>query len=296
MGRMALWTDIEAELARATGRPIALERPESVGGGCINQTFRVRSGTERFFVKLNDASGLAMFEAEADGLAELGRADALRIPKPWCVGTGDGHAYLVMDDLDLGGSGKQAALGEGLAALHRIQADRFGWHRDNTIGSTPQVNRYEADWLTFWREHRLGYQLSLAVRNGAGAKTAALGERLADRLPSLLAGHAPVPSLLHGDLWSGNYAFTRAGEPALFDPAVYFGDREADLAMTELFGGFGRDFYAAYNDAWRVDDGYPLRKILYNLYHVLNHFNLFGGGYLSQAQGMMQKLIDEAGG
>jgi len=292
---MHIWNDIEAQLTRVLNRPVALSRPESVGGGCINQTYRVHSGDDLFFVKVNDAAGLAMFEAEAQGLEALGKTDALRIPRPWCYGVSGGHAWLVMDDLQLGGSGDQAALGEGLAALHAIQSERFGWHRDNTIGSTPQINRYEDDWCVFWREHRLGFQLSLAARTGAGASTRSLGEQLLERLPSLLAGHRPVPSLLHGDLWSGNYAFTRAGEPALFDPAVYYGDRETDLAMTELFGGFGRDFYAAYNDAWPVDDGYSTRKTLYNLYHVLNHFNLFGGGYLSQAEGMMRRLIAQAG-
>ncbi len=292
---MHLWTDIEKHLTKALDRPVTLSRPESVGGGCINQTFRLRSGDDRFFVKVNEASELAMFEAEAQGLEELGKTEALRIPRPRCYGVSGGQAWLVMDDLQLGGSGDPAVLGEGLAALHAIQSERFGWHRDNTIGSTPQINRREDEWLTFWREHRLGFQLALAARRGAGAKTATLGDRLLDRLPALLEGHAPAPSLLHGDLWSGNYAFTRAGEPALFDPAVYYGDRETDLAMTELFGGFGRDFYAAYNAAWPLDAGYPVRKTLYNLYHVLNHFNLFGGAYLSQAQGMMQQLIAEVG-
>jgi fructosamine-3-kinase len=290
---MSLWTDIEKHLTDTLDRSIRLTRPDSVGGGCINQTFVVRSGDDRFFVKVNDAPGLAMFEAEALGLEDLGQTDALRIPKPYCWGVSENRAYLVMEDLSLGGRGDQAALGEGLAAMHRIQAQRFGWHRDNTIGSTPQVNTYEADWLTFWREHRMRFQLDLACRNGAGSRVRDTGDRLIDCLPALLAGHAPLPSLLHGDLWSGNYAFTRDGEPALFDPAVYYGDRETDLAMTELFGGFGRDFYAAYNDTWPLDAGYPVRKTLYNLYHILNHYNLFGGGYLSQAQGMMQRLVSE---
>jgi len=290
---MSLWQHIEQALTEVLGETVRLESPDSVGGGCINQTYRVRSGSRSYFVKVNDASGLAMFEAESAGLEELGRAADLCIPTPYCHGTAEGHAYLVMEDLQLGGSGSQAALGEGLAAQHRINAERFGWQRDNTIGATPQINTWTDDWLAFWREHRLGYQLKLAVRRGAGARTQEVGDQLLEALPALLDGHDPEASLLHGDLWSGNYAFTRQGEPAIFDPAVYYGDRETDLAMTELFGGFGRDFYAAYRNAWPLDTGYPLRKTLYNLYHILNHYNLFGGGYLSQAQGMMRSLLSE---
>ncbi len=290
---MSLWEDIESQLSRRAGQAVRLSAPDSVGGGCINQTYRLRCNRGDLFVKLNDASGLDMFEAEAEGLAELGQAPGLRVPQPLCWGRSGNQAYLVMECLELGGRGDAAALGEGLAALHRITAERFGWHRDNTIGSTPQVNQQEHDWQRFWREHRLGFQLQLAGRNGAGSRTLELGQRLQEALPVLLAGHEPAASLLHGDLWSGNYSFTRAGQPAIFDPAVYYGDREADLAMTELFGGFGAAFYSAYRAAWPVDGGYAVRKVLYNLYHILNHFNLFGGGYLSRAQGMMERLLSE---
>ena len=290
---MSLWQHIESHLTDTLGESVSLNRPDSVAGGCINQAFRVQSGQQKFFVKVNDASGLDMFEAEAEGLNELGRAELLRVPKPICCGAAEGHAYLVMDDLQLEGSGDQSALGAGLAAMHRITADQFGWHRNNTIGATPQINTQESDWLSFWRDHRLGYQLQLAQRKGAGSQVQKTGNELLDVLPVLLDGHEPEASLLHGDLWSGNYAFTKSGEPAIFDPAVYYGDRETDLAMTELFGGFGRDFFAAYQNAWPLDTGYPVRKKLYNLYHILNHYNLFGGGYLSQAQGMMQSLLSE---
>ncbi|MGD2076675.1 MAG: fructosamine kinase family protein, partial [Gammaproteobacteria bacterium] len=287
---MSLWEDIQSDIGRHVDRVVRAPAPDSVGGGCINQTYRLRSDGGDFFIKLNEASGLDMFEAEAQGLEELGQADGLRVPRPVCWGCSGGRSYLVMESLDLDGRGDPARLGEGLAALHRITGGQFGWHRDNTIGSTPQINRQEEDWQRFWREHRLGYQLQLAARNGAGTRVVDAGRRVQEALPALLAGHAPAASLLHGDLWSGNYSFTRAGEPAIFDPAVYYGDREADLAMTELFGGFDRRFYSAYQASWPLDDGYPVRKVLYNLYHVLNHFNLFGGGYLSQARNMMERL------
>lgn len=290
---MSVWQHIEKQLQDETGEPLKLSAPQSVGGGSINQSCRVSSGQQSWFVKLNRAEMLDMFVAEAEGLKALGEADALCIPQPLCWGQDGKQAWLVMECLELGGSGDAVALAEGIAGMHRIQSSRFGWHRDNTIGSTPQINTRENDWLTFWREHRLAFQLQLAARKGAASGTINTGEQVLTQLPALLDGHEPEVSLLHGDLWSGNYAFTRDGLPTIFDPAVYFGDRETDLAMTELFGGFSRDFYAAYRNAWPLDSGYPLRKILYNLYHVLNHYNLFGGGYLSQAHAMMKSLLSE---
>ncbi len=290
---MTLWQQIENNLSETLGKPITLSRPDSVSGGCINQAYRAQSSQQQFFIKVNGETGLEMFEAEAEGLNELGKADGLRIPKSICYGIAEGQAYLVMEDLQLGGAGNQAALGEGLAAMHRITAEKFGWHRDNTIGATPQINQQETDWVHFWQAHRLGYQLQLAIRSGAGAKLQAMGEQLLEALPNILADHSPQASLLHGDLWSGNYAFTQKGEPSIFDPAVYYGDRETDLAMTELFGGFSSEFYAAYNNAWPLDRGYANRKMLYNLYHILNHYNLFGGGYLSQAQKLILQLTNK---
>jgi fructosamine-3-kinase len=182
-------------------------------------------------------------------------------------------------------------LGDQLAALHRATESRFGWHRGNTIGSTPQSNEWHEDWIVFYRERRLRVQIDLAARR-MGAPLRQLGETLMERLPEFFQDYRPAPSLLHGDLWSGNVATMREGDPVIFDPAVYYGDREADIAMTELFGGFSADFYAAYRRAWPLDPGYETRKSLYNLYHVLNHFNLFGGGYGMQAQQMMQRLLN----
>ncbi len=290
---MSLWNSIADNIQAAVAQPFAVERHRSVGGGCINSAYRIEGAGQRYFVKMNTASGLEMFEAEADGLRELGAPGALRVPQPVCSGVAGGQAYIVMEDLALGGAGSQTALGQGLAALHRTTAERFGWFRDNTIGSTHQPNEQETDWLEFWRRRRLGYQLQLAERNGAPRSLLSKGEMLLERCEALFGDYRPLPSLLHGDLWSGNYAFTRDGEPAIFDPAVYYGDREADLAMSELFGGFGADFYAAYNEAWPLDAGYRVRKTFYNIYHILNHFNMFGGGYASQADSMMGRVLGE---
>jgi fructosamine-3-kinase len=290
---MSLWETIAADIAVATGTQAELRQQGSVGGGCINQAQRIRYGDEEYFVKLNDAGKAGMFAAEFEGLEALRQCTALRIPAPVCHGEDGQSAYLVMENLDLGGRGDPVALGEGLAAMHRIVQAQYGWHRDNTIGSTPQVNTLSDDWIAFYRDRRLRFQLELAARHGAGSRLLSLGEQLLADFPVLFENHSPEASLLHGDLWSGNYAYTTSGEPAIFDPAVYYGDREADLAMTELFGGFGRDFYAAYDNAWPLDPGYRVRKTLYNLYHILNHFNLFGGGYAGQARDMIATLLSE---
>lgn len=289
---MDLWHDIGEHIRSATGMRIGGAR-ESVGGGCINEAVRLRGEGRDFFVKLNDASKADMFAAEAEGLGAIAASETVRVPAPVCCGVAGNSAYLVLEYLVLGHAGRGAVLGERLAAMHRVTQAQFGWKRDNTIGSTLQVNTPDADWVRFFRERRLGFQLDLAERNGWGGELLRLGEDLRSRMDGLFDGHRPQPALLHGDLWSGNHAYLADGTPVIFDPAVHFGDREADVAMTELFGGFGGDFYTGYRSAWALDAGYTTRKTLYNLYHVLNHVNLFGGGYERQAVRMMQQLLSE---
>jgi len=284
---------VEAAVAAALGPGHAIERAASASGGCIHDSYVVQSGSVRLFVKTNGAALSSAFAAEADGLAAL-IAAGMRAPRPLGHGVASGRAYLVMEHLDLARHGEWATMGRALAAMHRTTGGQFGWRCDNFIGSTPQSNRGHDGWTGFWRDARLLPQLALAARNGLGSRLIDAGERLAALLPRLLAGHAPQASLLHGDLWRGNAAFLVVGSPVLFDPAVYFGDREADLAMTELFGGFPRSFYAAYSEAWPLDPGYELRRDLYNLYHVLNHANLFGAGYAAQAQALIGRLLSEA--
>lgn len=288
-----MWQTIAAQISAATGEEFVPRQHHSVGGGCINAACRLEDGNRRYFVKLNDAPLLDMFEAEAEGLREIARTNTVSVPQPVALGTAGAQAFLVLEYLELGGRGGADALGHELAAMHRCSAERYGWHRDNTIGSTPQSNRYCDDWVRFWQEQRLGAQLELAAHNGYRGSLQQKGQDLLRRIPALFTDYSPGPSLLHGDLWSGNWAVSGDGQPVIFDPAVYFGDRETDLAMTELFGGFGPAFYAAYNEAWPLDAGYPVRKLLYNLYHILNHLNLFGGGYGSQAESMMGRLLAE---
>ena len=271
---MTRWDLIAEHIGAATGEPFQIQRQRPVGGGCINRAAVVEDEGRAFFVKLNAPERLDMFEAESEGLAALAAARAIRVPEPICVGLAGGESFLVMERLDLGGRLDGERAGRQLAELHRATAERFGWHRDNTIGSTPQLNAPHHDWVAFWRDRRLGPQLALAAANGHRGRLQSDGERLLSRLDALI-GHAPPPSLLHGV------------------PAVYHGDREADLAMTELFGGFDAGFQAAYREAWPLDPAYAVRRVLYNLYHVLNHLNLFGGGYLQQSRSMIERLLVE---
>ncbi len=290
------WQDAAAAtIASALGAP-SLQSPRwtACGGSSLNETWRLDSRSARYFVKVNGLARQSMLEAEADGLAALARTGVVRVPAPVAHGVADDTAFLVLEWLDFAGGGRDAALGRALAQLHRVTGQKYGWHRDNTIGTTQQSNAWADDWATFFRDRRIAPQLALAADNGHGGRLQREGETLLAAIPALLRGHAPTPSLLHGDLWSGNAARLAAGEPVLFDPAVYYGDREADLAMTELFGGFGADFHAAYREGWPIDAGYSIRRTLYNLYHVLNHLNLFGGGYLGQAEAMIGRLIAEA--
>ncbi|MDZ7661301.1 fructosamine kinase family protein, partial [Thiohalophilus sp.] len=280
-------------IGEALGEPFEIEQSRNIGGGCISSAMRLDGNGHRYFVKFNRADLLEMFEAEADGLQAMAEARAVRVPQPLTTGVSDGQAYLVMEYLETGGSGDMSHFGAQLAQMHRHTREQFGWHRDNTIGSTPQPNGWHNDWVRFWQEQRLGFQLDLARRNGAGSALYERGQQLKEQVADFFTDYQPVASVLHGDLWSGNYAFTRDGEAVIFDPAVYFGDREADLAMTELFGGFSRSFYSGYDATWPIDPGYAIRKTFYNLYHILNHYNLFGGGYASQAQRMIDQLLSE---
>jgi fructosamine-3-kinase len=282
-------------IGAATGEPFTLASRQPVGGGDINESeMWLGHDGRRFFVKFNRADRLGMFQAESDGLDEIRSAKTIRAPSPVCSGVEGARAFLVLEYLELNGRGNAAELGRQLAALHQTTAPQFGWRRDNTIGATPQPNDWLGDWIEFLRTRRLGYQLDLAKQNGAPGRLVDQGERLLTRLNLFFESYRPVPSLLHGDLWGGNYGFAD-GEPVLFDPAIYYGDREADLAMTELFGGFPAAFYAAYREAWPVDPGIETRKTLYNLYHILNHYNLFGGGYAGQAERMIGNLLATAG-
>ena len=337
------------EFERLTGLRADAGRARSVGGGGINQAYRLDCGDRPLFVKINDAESLAAFEAEVAGLEALRAAGGVAVPRVVACGLAGGEAgvsegeavgsavevtgsrvevaesvgvvadsvreaigsagtgvesgsgavasagriaYLALEWIEFGGrtAGAERRLGAGLAIQHRCLAERFGWHRHNTIGATPQRNTQSADWIEFYRRERLGFQLDLATGRGLPDDLLTRGRRLLAGLEAFFPGHRPEPSLLHGDLWSGNWGADANGVPHIFDPAAYHGDREADLAMTRLFGGFGSDFYAAYEHEWPLDPGWERRVDLYNLYHLLNHFNLFGAGYLGGVADAMTRL------
>jgi fructosamine-3-kinase len=315
-----MWDKIAGHISEITGETFSLDHRHSVSGGCINQGYSISSSSRAYFAKINQAFQIAMFEAEALGLQQMRATQTIRVPEPICWGSEGNSAYIVLEWLDLGSRGGERAweeMGRKLAAMHKYTPPNppllrggeernstllrggeernstllgkvFGWDINNTIGSTVQINNWTANWAEFWAEHRIGYQLKLARRRGGHFPQ---GERLLEVIPELLAGHEPQPSLVHGDLWGGNAGVTSAGEPVIFDPAAYFGDREVDIAMTELFGGFPAEFYRGYNQVLPLDLGYEKRKTLYNLYHILNHFNLFGGSYASQANQMINRIL-----
>jgi protein-ribulosamine 3-kinase len=268
----------------------------SLGRGVGGSSWRVSCGDHSWFVK-TQADALDMFSAEADGLRALADAGCVRVPDVLAADEHDGEAFLIMEWLELGHKTDHAVsrLGEALAHQHQCLGTLFGWRRNNFIGATPQFNTSSNDWVKFFRDHRLGFQLQLAAENGFRGELQTQGARLLEILPAFFEGYIPKPSLLHGDLWGCNWGALINDEPVIFDPAVYHGDREADLAMTELFGGFPPEFYSAYNAVWPLDESYPVRCNIYNLYHVLNHLNLIGASYLAQAQDLMVSLLAAVG-
>jgi len=298
MTRHPATADIEQNLAQTLGQRLTLDTWQAVSGGSIHQAYHVISqDKQHFFIKINQASKMHTLTAEAQGLIALHQAlnadSPLRIPKVIGQGSNTTHVWLILEYIPFGRSdaASQTKLGQGLALLHQHTAPQFGFDSDNVIGASLQTNTWTDDWLTFWAEQRLGTQFQLAKQHGFYDSFASETENLLDALPKLLQNHQPSPSLLHGDLWGGNAAADANGKPMIFDPAVYYGDRECDLAMTELFGGFSTDFYAAYDDVYPLSDGYAQRKMLYNLYHILNHANLFGSAYIMQSKSMMQQLV-----
>jgi fructosamine-3-kinase len=292
---MKNFEDIAKRIENATGKAFRLKARQAVAGGDINAAFWLEGLDCSYFVKLNHPELVSMFAAEAAGLKEMAATRTVTVPEPIVCGQTTTHGFLVLEYLEFGRSTDTSyrQLGKQLAELHQQQQPFFGWHVNNTIGSTPQINTRSSNWLEFWRDQRLGFQLQLAEKKGFTGSLQTQGDKLRSYLSVLFTDYQPQASLLHGDLWGGNAAVDKKGCPVIFDPACYYGDRETDIAMTELFGGFNPDFYAAYQDVWALDSGFSVRKTLYNLYHILNHLNLFGGSYLRQAENMTARLLAE---
>lgn len=279
-------------LSRLLDRPVDIERAVPVGGGSINAAYRLDTDEGRFFVKVNSAERFpAMFEAEADGLARLAAAGALRVPQVIAHGEDHDNAFLLLEHIDGGLKGPAfwERLARGLATLHRNTAPAFGLERSNYIGSLAQVNTPALVWSEFLIHARLEPMLKLArdkrrIERGTVLRSGRLFNRLPDLFPT------EPPALLHGDLWSGNVLCDATGAPVLVDPAVYFGHREMDLAMTRLFGGFDEAFQAEYRNTWPLEPGWEERVDLCNLYPLLVHVNLFGGGYVQQVEAVLRRF------
>ena len=297
MNRSPDWTELAAAISAATGRRISRAPDEATSGARMNTGMRWSSDLGPMFVKLTGVDRAWTLEAEAEGLLVLASASTIRVPRVLGAGVASNCAWLSLEWIDLVSPSprSEARLGELLAEQHHTTCAAFGWHRTNTIGLTTQDNEPDANWARFFAARRLRFQFDLMEANDLGGDLLDRGRRLCEYVPALLDGHSPSPSLLHGDLWAGNHAEVEPGQPVIFDPSVYYGDREADLAMTRLFGGYGRSFYAAYESAWPLPPGAAERVPLYNLYHVLNHLNLFGGGYRRQAAEMIEGLLATVG-
>ena len=291
MFEQSVWRHIENTISQAVQHEFRLVTRSSIAGGDINQAFLVQGESAQYFVKLNDDSNYSMFQAEALGLKTIAESESIRVPQVICDGLCEGASFLVLEYLRLGGVGQTEILARKLADMHKVEHNRFGFVSDNFIGSTAQCNEFKDSWIEFFAEQRLGFQFDLLERKGAPASLLANGRKLTIELDKFFEGYSPKPSLVHGDLWQGNYGFTQETDPVIYDPACYYADHEVDLAMMELFGSPGAPFFTAYHRYYPIHSGYSKRKPLYNLYHILNHANLFGGGYAAQAEGIIERLL-----
>ncbi|MBL4622428.1 MAG: fructosamine kinase family protein [Immundisolibacteraceae bacterium] len=294
------WSELTGLLAKQLQRSLSFEQALVIGGG-INSSFKLCCGQADFFVKLNAPNRLAMFEQEAAMLERLSNVVAgsglVRLPASHLTGVVGSNAFIVLEWLDLVELDEKSAspLGQGLASLHQETGSSFGWHEDGYIGLSRQRNDVNDNWSRFWQDQRLGFQAKMARRNGLPAGIESRLGLVLESIPALFEGYQPSASLLHGDLWIGNCAMDTGGVPVIFDPACYYGDAESDLAMAELFGGFPSAFYQGYRQVRPQVNGYAVRRGLYQLYHLLNHFNLFGGDYANRAGDMIEELLAETG-
>lgn len=283
-------------LTEHINRACKLSLPELVAtpvqGGDICRSYRLYDKQERhvFFVKTQQQEFLDVFKCEYNNLVEIANSNTILSPKTIAYGKDNNTSFLILEYLNFSNENNDALLGKQLARLHRNTHSQFGFFENNFIGTTPQHNQYSNNWAEFWIEQRLQTQLQLAYKNGFAEQLQATEKLLIESCARLLEVHKPSPSLVHGDLWGGNKAFLSKDKPVIFDPACYYGDREVDIAMTQLFGGFNKAFYSAYNQEWPLGSNYQQRAILYNLYHQLNHLNLFGSIYLQSCLSAINTL------
>jgi protein-ribulosamine 3-kinase len=280
---------IQKILNEAFKSKIELKSIKFLTGGCINQTILADTSSGQFFIKWNAPGLSAMFEAEAKGLDLLAKAGVIRVPEVYYYGNNDACSYLILEFVEREAQAKNfwKNFGTALSMLHRHTRPRFGLDFNNYIGSLPQQNHLNETWIDFFIQNRLEAQLKIGLDKGMLDSEAEQGfQRLYKKLPGLLPEEQPA--LIHGDLWSGN--FIVAGQVCLIDPAVYYGNREAEIAFTKLFGGFDQEFYHSYEDSFPMTAGFEQRSDIYNLYPLLIHVNLFGGSYLNQVKQILKRF------
>ena len=274
-------------LSRHFQKELQIVEAIPLGGGCINHTYRIKTENWSFFLKWNSDGANDMFECEEQALREFakGKISDLVVPQSIVSKPIDQTPGFLVLELLNGAPGSalmEEQLGRGLAQLHKVVADQFGFYTNNYCGSTRQINNYQSSWIDFYRENRLHHLIELiAATRGLSQNELKTFDRFLIRLDRLL-NYPSRPSLVHGDLWSGNYMFTTKG-PAIIDPAASYSDREFEFGIMKMFGGFSQRTYDAYQEFWPLEKGWQERNKLYQLYHVLNHFYLFGGFYKNQA-------------
>ena len=271
-----MWQSIYQQLNDVLGQEQAWSAPQPVGGS--QQHFHLSGNAHHLFIKLSSRKERDRLEAEYRALQILNTTPCPQSPQPLLVGSSGKRSFIAMQYIDLVHHGDWAQLGAAIAKFHASQEQRqYGWQEDNFIGPTPQKNAWHNNWAMFFAEQRVGFMLQLLKERGVEFADI---QTVVSNVHKLLSGHQPAASPLHGDLWSGNVGFYQQ-QAFWFDPAFYFGDRETDIAMAELFGGFPPAFFTGYNQQWPLTESYQWRKPVYQLYHLLNHCLLFGDSYHS---------------
>ena len=285
--------ELERQLTKNFSRPVIIQNIKPVSGGCINETMKLETNLKTFFLKVNSAKKFpGMFEAEAKGLQLLASADEIKIPSVVLFGRYSDSSYIILEWIAQGKRRKNfyEDFGAKLARLHKHTNKYFGLDHNNYIGSLPQSNQQYENGIDFFIEQRLLKQIKLAeINSEINHSTIQQFNHLFNKLPEIIPNEPPA--LLHGDLWSGNYMTDETGEVCIIDPAVHYGFREADIAMTKLFGGFDSEFYDAYNEDFALEKGWKERLDIFNLYPLMVHVNLFGGGYIEQVKQILRKTL-----
>lgn len=279
------WQQFSEHLTKHHNIAINIYSVSSIAGGDINQAFHLHTSEGDFFLKVNSLNQYDLLFKEANNLNTLAGTFSITVPKVFAYGKFAQTSWLLLEYLPLSSKGDDIQRGKDLALLHHHLFDekKYGWFEDNYIGTISQKNNWQDCWVAFYAENRLQAQLDLAIKNSANSQLVKQVEELIKQLPRFFQNYSPKPSYLHGDLWGGNSSFLSDGSAVFYDPASYIGDRETDLAMSEIFGGFSPSFYKGYNQVFPIDKGYQQRKNLYHVYHYLNHYNMFAGSYDMQA-------------